>query len=150
MSPANTARVDSFDEAFQSRVHVALRYHDLDRKARKQIWTSFLAMVSRGEIVKAAADAAKASASAKALDSVKGLKIAKRVDDASPVEVKDPVLRQVVNEDELEALVKKSLNGRQVRIPLLKCTNSARLTNAYRSRTWCGQRRHWHAARTRS
>ena len=31
-----------FDEAFQSRIHVSLRYHDLNSDARRKIWVAFL------------------------------------------------------------------------------------------------------------
>lgn len=37
-----TNRVRSFDEAFQSRIHVSLRYRDLEEEARRTIWYSFL------------------------------------------------------------------------------------------------------------
>ncbi|KAI9894017.1 MAG: hypothetical protein M1814_004787 [Vezdaea aestivalis] len=37
-----TNRVETFDEAFQSRIHIALRYSELSPKARKAIWTTFL------------------------------------------------------------------------------------------------------------
>ncbi|PUU80698.1 hypothetical protein B9Z19DRAFT_1078786 [Tuber borchii] len=44
-----TNRVETFDEAFQSRIHIALRYNDLDKKARRVIWKTFLGMVAREE-----------------------------------------------------------------------------------------------------
>ena len=34
-----------FDEAFQSRIHVSLRYHDLTSDARRKIWVAFLRKV---------------------------------------------------------------------------------------------------------
>jgi len=37
-----TNRVKTFDEAFQSRIHVALRYRDLDKQAREQVWRNFI------------------------------------------------------------------------------------------------------------
>lgn len=40
-----TNRVKSFDEAFQSRIHVSLRYHDLKPDARLKIWVAFLKKV---------------------------------------------------------------------------------------------------------
>jgi len=40
-----TNRVNSFDEAFQSRIHVALRYMELDYKARRKVWEMFLEKV---------------------------------------------------------------------------------------------------------
>lgn len=44
-----TNRVETFDEAFQSRIHIALRYNDLDVKAKTIIWNTFLGMVAREE-----------------------------------------------------------------------------------------------------
>jgi SpoVK/Ycf46/Vps4 family AAA+-type ATPase len=37
-----TNRVKTFDEAFLSRIHVALHFHSLDMVARTQVWTAFL------------------------------------------------------------------------------------------------------------
>jgi hypothetical protein len=38
-------RVGTFDEAFQSRIRVALRYHPLTKKSRKAIWRNFFEML---------------------------------------------------------------------------------------------------------
>ncbi|KAJ5661410.1 uncharacterized protein N7477_009026 [Penicillium maclennaniae] len=40
-----TNRVETFDDAFQSRIHVALRYGDLTTKAKRSIWKMFLERV---------------------------------------------------------------------------------------------------------
>lgn len=37
-----TNRIGSFDDAFKSRIHVAIRYPDLDTAARRAIWANFL------------------------------------------------------------------------------------------------------------
>ncbi|RAQ66963.1 AAA family ATPase [Aspergillus flavus] len=37
-----TNRAESIDPAFESRIHVSVRYPDLDAKSRRQIWTQFL------------------------------------------------------------------------------------------------------------
>ncbi|ATY59287.1 AAA family ATPase, putative [Cordyceps militaris CM01] len=37
-----TNRVETFDEAFQSRIHIALRYDNLDAKAKRKIFGMFL------------------------------------------------------------------------------------------------------------
>ncbi|PWW76948.1 P-loop containing nucleoside triphosphate hydrolase protein [Tuber magnatum] len=74
-----TNRVETFDEAFQSRIHIALRYNDLDKKARRVIWKTFLGMVAREE-------------------------------SGSECE-----LRDVVNDEELEGLARRQLNGRQIK-----------------------------------
>ena len=80
-----TNRVETFDEAFQSRIHIALRYSDLDRKAKKQIWNSFLNIVAKDE---ASGDFANGT---------------------------DTPLREVVTKDELENLSRRELNGRQIK-----------------------------------
>ncbi|KAH9835014.1 P-loop containing nucleoside triphosphate hydrolase protein [Rhodofomes roseus] len=41
-----TNRVRVFDEAFQSRIHVSLRYQDLTPSARRQIWVAFMAKIN--------------------------------------------------------------------------------------------------------
>ncbi|KAI9879112.1 MAG: hypothetical protein M1830_009565 [Pleopsidium flavum] len=40
-----TNRIETFDDAFQSRIHVALRYSELAPKARKSVWQIFLRKV---------------------------------------------------------------------------------------------------------
>lgn len=35
-------RADSIDPAFESRIHVSLRYPELNAASRRQIWTQFL------------------------------------------------------------------------------------------------------------
>ena len=40
-----TNRVATFDEAFQSRIHIGLRYGKLDVKTRKAVWEGFIGRV---------------------------------------------------------------------------------------------------------
>ncbi|KAK3698941.1 hypothetical protein LTR37_016728 [Vermiconidia calcicola] len=42
-----TNRVETFDDAFQSRIHVALRYGELTAKAKKTVWKMFLDLVRK-------------------------------------------------------------------------------------------------------
>ncbi|KAJ5641821.1 hypothetical protein N7490_005821 [Penicillium lividum] len=49
-----TNRVETFDDAFQSRIHVALRYGDLASKAKRSIWKMFLERVRAIEGVQTA------------------------------------------------------------------------------------------------
>ena len=44
-----TNRVETFDDAFQSRIHVALRYGELTHKAKKAVWKMFLDLVKKVE-----------------------------------------------------------------------------------------------------
>ncbi|KAI0007268.1 P-loop containing nucleoside triphosphate hydrolase protein [Xylariaceae sp. FL0662B] len=41
-----TNRITSFDPAFQSRIHLALKYHPLDSNARESLWRLFLQRTS--------------------------------------------------------------------------------------------------------
>ncbi|KAF2762349.1 hypothetical protein EJ05DRAFT_497202 [Pseudovirgaria hyperparasitica] len=43
-----TNRVETFDDAFQSRIHMPLRYGELSVKARKEIWRGFVERVREG------------------------------------------------------------------------------------------------------
>lgn len=49
-----TNRVETFDDAFQSRIHVALRYGDLTTKAKRSVWKMFLERVQAMEGVRTA------------------------------------------------------------------------------------------------
>jgi SpoVK/Ycf46/Vps4 family AAA+-type ATPase len=42
-------RVGTFDEAFRSRIHIALHYEDLKPRSRKQIWSNFLTRLEQTE-----------------------------------------------------------------------------------------------------
>lgn len=37
-----TNRVQTFDAAFQSRIHISLEYKELDTKSRRKVWDNFL------------------------------------------------------------------------------------------------------------
>ncbi|KAL2867177.1 ATP-binding protein [Aspergillus lucknowensis] len=49
-----TNRVETFDDAFQSRIHVALRYGELTTKAKRSVWKMFLERVQAMEGVQTA------------------------------------------------------------------------------------------------
>ena len=44
-----TNRVETFDDAFVSRIHLSLRYGDLTQKAKKAVWKMFLDKVRNSE-----------------------------------------------------------------------------------------------------
>ncbi|KAJ7458501.1 P-loop containing nucleoside triphosphate hydrolase protein [Mycena latifolia] len=53
-----TNRVSTFDPAFQSRIHMALKYEDLDASARRILWKDFLGGLSgRADVSDAGFDA---------------------------------------------------------------------------------------------
>ncbi|KAJ7650899.1 P-loop containing nucleoside triphosphate hydrolase protein [Roridomyces roridus] len=43
-----TNRVNTFDPAFQSRIHMALKYENLETQARKRLWKDFLSKLPGG------------------------------------------------------------------------------------------------------
>ncbi|KAK6343595.1 hypothetical protein TWF730_011188 [Orbilia blumenaviensis] len=45
-----TNRVSTFDDAFQSRIHVALRYSKLEVEAREEIWRNFITRMDKRAI----------------------------------------------------------------------------------------------------
>jgi len=51
-----TNRVDTFDEAFQSRIHLPLRYSELTPKAKKAVWKLFLKTVRKTDSADAVAE----------------------------------------------------------------------------------------------
>ena len=51
-----TNRVDTFDEAFQSRIHLPLRYSELTSQAKKSIWRWFFEAVRKTDSANAIAD----------------------------------------------------------------------------------------------
>lgn len=70
-----TNRVETFDEAFVSRIHLSLRYGELSTKAKKTVWKMFI----------------------------------QRVRDSQDMEVEN------ITEDDLNALAKRNINGRQIK-----------------------------------
>jgi ATP-dependent Clp protease ATP-binding subunit ClpA len=44
-----TNRVGIFDEAFKSRIQLAIRYHDLNQEQRRKIWRNFFNMLDETE-----------------------------------------------------------------------------------------------------
>ncbi|KAK6854157.1 P-loop containing nucleoside triphosphate hydrolase protein [Apiospora arundinis] len=82
-----TNRVQSFDDAFKSRIHIPIRYTNLSQESRLQIWRNFLARVPRGEFDKS--------------------------DDKTDGEKGE--LAPLVSEKDLATLAEHDLNGRQIK-----------------------------------
>jgi hypothetical protein len=101
-----TNRVETFDEAFQSRIHMGIRYENLQPKARKKIWQHHVGKVE-------------------AMADKKG---------------------KVFKESDFEELSKRNMNGRQVRVfivrlrlmeRLLMCVCRLRIRSRRASRLRC-------------
>lgn len=117
-----TNRVQTFDQAFQSRIHISLEYAELDKKSRKAIWETFL---TQHDVAKAAAREKTPKAPASVVKtstkrSAKGDGLAMDTDDNSEdKKLEDPrlVLTQPhqISNKEIDKLADLKLNGRQIK-----------------------------------
>jgi len=46
-----TNRVKAFDEAFLSRIHVALHFHDLSQESKEQVWKAFISKIGASTLI---------------------------------------------------------------------------------------------------
>jgi len=95
-----TNRVETFDEAFQSRIHMGIRYDNLPAKARKKIWQHHVGKVEKMSR-EAEVEAEKKGGSTKKENSGKDEKEAKPFTEA-----------------DFDELSKRNMNGRQVCITI--------------------------------
>ena len=105
-----TNRVETFDEAFQSRIHIGIRYENLEPKARKKIWQHHIGKVEQMGREAEAEKKRKSSKKESGEKAEQGIK--------------------AFTEMDFDELSKKSMNGRQVRVVKAstgayagKCTN---------------------------
>ncbi|RPA77996.1 hypothetical protein BJ508DRAFT_161466 [Ascobolus immersus RN42] len=117
-----TNRVQSFDEAFQSRIHVALRYDDLTFSAKKQIWTNFINMVFEKEKTNGLALLRRENAEKeKERREKKGTAVSSSSSSVSSRskgkkgEEESMLTDAILSESDVNMLATKSFNGRQVR-----------------------------------
>ncbi|EDU48047.1 aaa family atpase [Pyrenophora tritici-repentis] len=92
-----TNRVETFDEAFQSRIHMGIRYDNLPAKARKKIWQHHVGKVE------------KMSREAEAEADKKGGTTKKEEKDKDEKEVKP------FTDADFDELSKRNMNGRQIK-----------------------------------
>lgn len=105
-----TNRVETFDEAFQSRIHMGIRYENLTAKARKKIWMHHVGkveMMGRLEMEK------------KGKSGEKDGKKKKKNDKSGEKEKEKEKEVKPFTEADYDELSKRVMNGRQVRFPLL-------------------------------
>ena len=108
--------MQTFDAAFQSRIHISLEYPELDAKSRKTVWQNFLAQHdvaqqnARDRPPKALASAAKAAYGANA-DSVTKLSGAETAKQARELHQSRTHPHKITPSD-LEKLCDLNMNGR--------------------------------------
>ena len=108
-----TNRVQTFDAAFQSRIHISLEYAELDTKSRKQVWDNFLNQhdeaqaVSRERGPKALATAAKS-------DSTSSASVAE-IDKTALELHQKRTLPHAMEPKDVDKLSRLNMNGRQIK-----------------------------------
>ncbi|KAK3109650.1 hypothetical protein LTR53_016861, partial [Teratosphaeriaceae sp. CCFEE 6253] len=113
-----TNRVQTFDAAFQSRIHISLNYQELDGKSRKTVWQNFLKQhdiaqaSARERPVKALISAAKTNGhvSASPTDQSDGTAAA-----AEKALHHQRTLPHEITDRDLKKLCEMSMNGRQIK-----------------------------------
>ena len=115
-----TNRVQTFDAAFQSRIHISLDYPELDGKSRKTVWQNFLEQHdiaqqnARERPPKALASAAKAAKGATSASSTD------TTDATTEAEAKDTHIKRTLAHEitpkELDKLSHLRMNGRQIKV----------------------------------
>ena len=111
-----TNRVQTFDQAFQSRIHISLEYKELDQPSRKKVWNNFLEQhniaqaASRERPPKQLVSAAKSAdkSKAKAEVTAEDMEIAKQ-------EHLNRTLPHTMDEKDVNKLARLLMNGRQIK-----------------------------------
>ena len=115
-----TNRVQTFDAAFQSRIHISLDYPELDAKSRKTVWQNFLQQhdvaqqSARERPPKALASAAKAAKGA-STSSLSESNAVTNYDDVKELHQKRTLPHEITTK-ELDKLSHLKMNGRQIKV----------------------------------
>ncbi|TGZ83324.1 hypothetical protein EX30DRAFT_370338 [Ascodesmis nigricans] len=120
-----TNRVETFDDAFQSRIHVALRYTDLKTSAKSAIWKMFIDKVHSTEVSAASEPSSPPTPPSPSM-SATSLQTA-TVSDSSSKTITESfanptstapspaTLPRLITSEDISYLAKKDLNGRQIK-----------------------------------
>lgn len=92
-----TNRVETFDAAFESRIHISIGYKELDQTSRRTVWANFLKKH----------DETQAAVRAKLLSPDET--------DKEKEECRKRTLPHSISEHQIDELAKKPLNGRQIK-----------------------------------
>lgn len=127
-----TNRVQTFDAAFQSRIHISLEYPELDKPARKAIWRNFLERHDMAQIAARDKSIVPLSGAAKSQTTKKRIALTimpdtegetnGRVDeeDDTQMTVDEELHRRLtqphrISPDEITKLADLRINGRQIK-----------------------------------
>ncbi|KAI5367120.1 Putative AAA+ ATPase domain, ATPase, AAA-type, core [Septoria linicola] len=112
-------RTSSFDRAFESRIHISLQYKDLEAKARKAIWQTFLDKHNAAQAVAREQPAARPLAGAAKLYAAQSTTAASsKALDAQKEEEKqqgEDLQPHKISAGDLKKLASLPINGRQIK-----------------------------------
>ena len=106
-----TNRVETFDDAFQSRIHVALKYGALTPAARRTVWKMFLDMAREADAQSGAMASKPDSSSSSSTAAVVASSITTTVTSSSST----AAASSFPDTAQLDWLSRKQLNGRQIK-----------------------------------
>ena len=110
-----TNRVQTFDAAFQSRIHISLDYKELNKKSRKKVWINFL---KQHDVAQAASRERPPKASASAAKSADADNSAPPTDADTEKEHElhlKRTLPHAMKDNQIDKLADMDMNGRQIK-----------------------------------
>ncbi|KAF2720898.1 P-loop containing nucleoside triphosphate hydrolase protein [Polychaeton citri CBS 116435] len=115
-----TNRVQTFDAAFQSRIHISLEYPELSIQSRRTVWKNFLDQhdiaqaASRAKPAKPLVSAAKSHANSKHHEDALTTEDQKAQAEADELHEKRTMAHQLTPKD-VDSLSQMAMNGRQIK-----------------------------------
>lgn len=110
-----TNRVQTFDAAFQSRIHISLDYPELDTKSRKKVWDNFLKQHDEAQAASRDRGPTKALATAAKSDSSTTGASAAEMDQATLELHRKRTLPHAMEPKDVDRLSRLNMNGRQIK-----------------------------------
>ena len=110
-----TNRVQTFDAAFQSRIHISLEYHELDAKSRKTVWVNFL---DQHDVAQAASRERPPKAlpsAAKSPEQINGVSATGVADEDAQELHRKRTLPHAMQSKDVDRLSSLNMNGRQIK-----------------------------------
>lgn len=111
-----TNRVQTFDPAFQSRIHISLEYRELDQASRKKVWHNFLEQHNVAQAAARERPPKQIVSAAKSVD--KSMVKAEMTPEAEELAKEQHLKRtapHTMDEKDVNKLARLLMNGRQIK-----------------------------------
>ena len=106
-----TNRVQTFDAAFQSRIHISLEYPELDAKSRKTVWNNFLKQHDVAQAASRERPPKPLASAAKSVENANGATI----DEETKELHRKRTLPHTMQTKDIDRLAGLNMNGRQIK-----------------------------------